>query len=573
MSRNRIIYNSEGLYVGPAPSSGHHFMTYDGQLNNVAEDTSYEVDVNGDYYGRGDAFTSAFYESYTPDSPVGAVSYSDQIKDKNIITYNRNYNLIQKLDRVQSISYDINYQRTNISQLNKLGTVADPIISNPVVNLTFNYLINGIRNEHRLGMNVNFPMFQYPFDGQPYYSGNKVFLFSGMSEQDYLKNKTEHVRGENWDINKFSGRAFSTYTGASWQQTGLVPFDVNDDVERARRYYIQDNAPMYPFLYRDKRNFFVNISPEGVDEGTGVYFEENINQPFNQNLFNNLNAATNQVMGFGDCQMVSYQCGAAVGSFAQASVSYVGNNVTFYDAASGENIPAVYPKDGEPMTGKFTIPESMRLNGISVIRNGDIQLNIQSSNLGTKLTGINLQSYSFSINLERSELKSLGHQFPIDRPINFPIFMQGQFTAIVNGYDTGSFIDLTREDKILTLDINVAKPACDEWLNQYHTGAFYQGVPYSTDYNILNYTINKAKITSVSESLTIGSNKSATITFSAELNPEDLTKGFFISGLHNTERIFNYLKVDNAEGGIGSGDGMFLLTEEGEPIICDWAYV
>ena len=70
---NRIIYNSEGLYVGPAPSSGHQFMNYIGQLNNDSDDTAYVRDVNLNYYNRGDAFESSFYETYTPDSPVGAV--------------------------------------------------------------------------------------------------------------------------------------------------------------------------------------------------------------------------------------------------------------------------------------------------------------------------------------------------------------------------------------------------------------------------------------------------------------------------------------------------------------------
>ena len=423
-----------------------------------------------------------------------------------------------------------------------------------------------------MGMNVNFPMFHYPFDGQPYYSGNQAFLFSGMTEGDSIDNRGGHIRGEGWDISKFSGRAFSPYTGETWPKTGLVPFDVNDDAERARRYYIQDNAPIYPFNYRDKHNFYINIAPEGVDEGTGIFFEETINTPFNESMIAHRNAAQNQVVALGDCQMVSYSCGASVGGFAEANVSYIGNNISFLNSASGENIPSVWPKDGELVTGQFIIPESFRHNGISVLRNGDITLNLEASNLGQKLTGINIQSYNFSINLERSELKSLGYQFPINRPINFPIFMQGQFTAIINGYDTGSYVDLVRDDKVLNLDINVNNPNCDGWLDENKTGLFYDGMPRSVDYNILNYTVNKARITSVSESSSIGQNKLSTVTFSAELNPEDLSKGFFISGLHNSERLFNYLMIDHASG-IGSGDGMFLLTEDFEPIICDWAYI
>lgn len=567
--RNRIIYNSEGLYVGPSPSSGYHFMTYDGELNNVDSNTIYTKNQSLNYHDRGDIFDPSFYELFTPQ--FGAVTYPQQIKDKNTPNYKRNHNLIKKIDRVQSIGYDFSLSRTSPSQLNKKGTIGEVIIEPQSVLLDFEYLIHGIRNEHRLGLNVNFPMFFYPFDGQPFYSGNEVFLFSGMTSNIRRHDPGQYLRGENYPPDKFTTiLAPISPSGGNWQQSTLVPVDYNDDGERARRYIFPDNALTYPFAYRDTHNFFINIAPNGVDENSGLNFKEDLEHPFYQSTFEYYSAENNDVLAVGDCVLTSYKCSAAVGDFPRATLSYVGNNISYHVGASG-NIPAVNPKDGELMTGKFVIPDSYVDDGAAALRPGDITLSVEASYLGFPLTGLNIDSYNFSINLNRSELRNLGHRLPVDRPIEFPIFCQGSFSVILNDYSTGSYVDLIREDSLVNLIINVASPDCIEKLNL-QQGVFYPGVPPDNDYNILNYTVKKARITSIQQDSSIGRNKKAIVTFSVEMDPTDLSKGFFISGVNNTEKYFDYLAVEHMSG-VESGDGLFLVTEDWEPLICGWSDV
>jgi len=556
--------------VGPSPSSGFHFMSYDGQLNDIDYDTVYTKNQGLDYYGRGDAFDSSFYEFYTPKG-AGAVVYSQQIKDKNILNYKRNKNLIKKLDRIQSISYDIQVSRTNPSQLNKKGTIGEVIIEPPVVSLDFEYLINGIRNEHRLGFNVNYPMFFYPFNGHPYYSGNQVFLFSGMTSK-VLRHEPQHERGENYSITKFSSTSSPTATGISWQQSVPIPIDYNDQDERAARYCIPDNAPQYPFAYTDTHNFFVNISPNGVDEKSGVVFEEDLEHPFYKSMFQHSEAGSNEVLAIGDCRLQSYSCGAAVGDFPKARLTYLGSNISYHSSASGENIPAVFPKDGELMTGKFVIPESFEDGGVAALRPGDITLDLEASYLGHEITGINIDSYSFSIGFERNVLRNLGYARPIDLPINFPIYCQGSFSILASDYSTGSYVDLIREDSLINLSINVAAPECNRGLDALKKGVFYPGIPTGSTYNILNYTVKKARVTQIAHRSSIGQNKKMDVSFSVEMTPEDLTKGFFISGVNNSERYFDYLACENV-GGTESGDGLFLVTEDWQPLIAGWTDV
>ena len=92
MARPNVIYNCQALFVGPAPESGYNYFDYNG----------------------------------------GAAT-------------NDHSNLVQKInrlnpiDRVQSVTYQINIPHEDILQLNQRGIVDRPIINYPTVDLSFNY--------------------------------------------------------------------------------------------------------------------------------------------------------------------------------------------------------------------------------------------------------------------------------------------------------------------------------------------------------------------------------------------------------------------------------------------------
>ena len=90
MARNRIIYQNEIMYVGPAFVSGETYST-----------------------------------------PVTT-----------------------NLDKIQSISYDFNYTRADVSTLGKAGNSARPITSSPSANISMDYIITSFHNEYHLGMMV-----------------------------------------------------------------------------------------------------------------------------------------------------------------------------------------------------------------------------------------------------------------------------------------------------------------------------------------------------------------------------------------------------------------------------------
>lgn len=96
MSRNRVIYQSEALYVGPSPATGSHTGT-----------------------------------SATPGNDV------------------------KKLQRVQSANYSFNIERTDVNQFGELAAIDRIILTSPTVSLDFNYLQANCVNERQLGFTIS----------------------------------------------------------------------------------------------------------------------------------------------------------------------------------------------------------------------------------------------------------------------------------------------------------------------------------------------------------------------------------------------------------------------------------
>lgn len=104
MPKNRVIYQSEALYVGPSPSISGHF-TDRTQVSPTAD----------------------------PDST----------------------NLIKQLHRVQTANYAFNIARTDINQFGELAAIDRVILDSPTVSLDFSYILAHLQNEKILGFIVD----------------------------------------------------------------------------------------------------------------------------------------------------------------------------------------------------------------------------------------------------------------------------------------------------------------------------------------------------------------------------------------------------------------------------------
>lgn len=102
-NRNRIIYQSQALSVGPSPSTGQHFAPYEAANTNI--------------------YTGA--------------------------------NLITGLYRIQSCNYSFNIPRTPVQQFGELAAIDRVVLGSPTVSLSFNYLLANFWNERILGLIVD----------------------------------------------------------------------------------------------------------------------------------------------------------------------------------------------------------------------------------------------------------------------------------------------------------------------------------------------------------------------------------------------------------------------------------
>lgn len=106
MPRNRIIYQSEALYAGPAPATGFHYGTL------------------------------------TPG--IGG----------NSNVPNSSLNLVKQLQRIQTANYSFTVDRTDVNQFGQLAAIDRVILTNPTVALDFSYINANLANENILGFTV-----------------------------------------------------------------------------------------------------------------------------------------------------------------------------------------------------------------------------------------------------------------------------------------------------------------------------------------------------------------------------------------------------------------------------------
>ena len=464
MARIRNIYQVQNLYIGPAPATGYTFVSNLGIFND-------------DY--------SNFTEGIT----------------------SNNYNLVFPINRVQTASWSVNTNKTNILELGKRGTVKQAFIEPITVDLTFDYISMGVVNEHHMGFYTNYTIPAGANVGQALYTDN--------------------------------------YSVCSIQ--GFVTRDLTPG----------ENEIHYPQSYRDKRNLFVLVGAEGQDVNTSSY------------KFAHPKAQTSYTIGFGNAYITDYRARAAIGEFPTCSVTYLAENFKVYSSGSGCLVPALESKGRSGILDKhFNLPSSYQNETTSALLPGDITINITAYpevtgilvvygtgytgiaypdlyDLGFKYSDIKIQSYDIDLPLNREPLSALGYKLPIDRQITFPVFTDLGFSFIVGDLQTGSVENLTNKNLDYNIVIKLKNPT--------NAASNSQKVA-------VQYDFKGAKFESINYTNQIGGQETASLLYKTEIDPDNLTKGFFISGLLNVSGI------QTLQGFILKEDGFALLQENGDKL-------
>ena len=252
----------------------------------------------------------------------------------------------------------------------------------------------------------------------------------------------------------------------------------------------------------DERNYFIRTVSEGSD---AVDFASSAS------------GTVNGVIGICNGRVTSFSTEASVGNFPTTTINIEGYNMKFDKGTSGNFVPAINLVNGNTLSNFYTLPTANQNvgiglgNAISALRPGDITVSIPSIT-GADTATMNVQSYTLSLDIGRTPIEKLGNRFAFTRPIDFPLTVSLSVDAQVTDLVAGNFAGLLVEDSTYSPSITIKSP---------------------TDSNLTmaKYTLKGAKLDSEEFSSDIGSNKTVTLNFSAQVGgPQDSTNGLFMNG-------------------------------------------
>lgn len=254
----------------------------------------------------------------------------------------------------------------------------------------------------------------------------------------------------------------------------------------------------------DERNYFIRTTPEGTD--TVGYTDGS--------------STNNGVIGVGNAFLTSYSTEGSVGNFPTTTINVEGLNMNFQNGISGNFVPAVNPTDGSALTNYYQLAEAVQNvgigsgNAISALRPGDITLSLFNTLAsGVDVNTMNIQSYTLSFDLGRTPIQRLGNKFAFTREIDFPLTVTLSVDAQVTTMNAGNLANLVVDDSAKYNPAITIKSPSDSTLT------------------MAKFVLKGAKLDSQEYSSDIGSNKSVTLTFSAQVGgPQDTANGLFING-------------------------------------------
>ena len=252
----------------------------------------------------------------------------------------------------------------------------------------------------------------------------------------------------------------------------------------------------------DERNYFIRTVSEGSDA---------------VNFASSASGTVNGVIGIGNGRVTSFSTEGSVGNFPTTTINVEGYNMKFDKGTSGNFVPAINLVNGNTLSNFYTLPTANQNvgigsgNAISALRPGDITVSIPSIT-GADTATMNVQSYTLSLDIGRTPIEKLGNRFAFARPIDFPLTVTLSVDAQVTDLVAGNFAGLLVEDSTYSPSITIKSPT-------------------NSNLTMAKYTLKGAKLDSEEFSSDIGSNKTVTLNFSAQVGgPQDSANGLFMNG-------------------------------------------
>lgn len=177
--RNRVIYQSEALFVSP-DATGYHSTGLGGYGLATppmsVNDPGADAFPDGRMHGWDDSQTLANWPDWNEDG-------------SNVNLASGHGTIIQQLKRVQTVNYGFTVNRTDINQFGHLSRLDSIVIESPTVNLDFSYYLLDGWNERQLEFNTDGKTncLSGALSPELYQAGNNFFLLTVPEARDAVK--------------------------------------------------------------------------------------------------------------------------------------------------------------------------------------------------------------------------------------------------------------------------------------------------------------------------------------------------------------------------------------------------
>lgn len=334
-----------------------------------------------------------------------------------------------------------------------------------------------------------------PCTGQHFSSGNSGLNL--INELSRVQSATLDFALNPTDINEFgrADRIDAIFLSAPTVNLSFTYFPLDGLNEKYLGFNSKDiNASMLSGILTavtDQKNYFLAISPQGVNDDY-------------DNDQNNRN-----VISIGNGFVTNYTLNGAVGQVPTVNVTVDALNVKFDTGVRDKLLPAIDPSNGQAITTwNFTVPTGQTYTGANIpaaLRPGEISLEFPiTGELGVYLSGnssVNIQSFSLSIPVTRTDINRIGSLFDFTKTLNLPLTSTLTVSALLTDIRADSLNNVLCNYMNNNFTIRMRQPSCT------NAGA---------DAILINF--KNAKLVSESFGFGIGNNATTDATFTAQIS-------------------------------------------------------
>jgi len=296
------------------------------------------------------------------------------------------------------------------------------------------------------------------------------------------------------------------------------------------------NTPMFSGLCTNSgllndRDFYLVINKDNNDLfSENATLSNSLINPTDVTQIINSNSRNYGLLHFQNSYLNEYSFNVSLGNLPVVNQSYVADNIVFYTSGSGVKYTSLDLISGINQVNNDTIiiPKALNYNqtaisGQNILLPGDATVSFYTSNTGVLFYTDTIQSLDYSLSFNRKSYKAINYKFPLLRKIEFPINGKLNTSFVVKEDFEGSFFDtLNRDDDYnVVVDFSNSRKGVDK----------------------TKFTFSGCKFTNINYDSSIGSNKTATLSFDFDLDPDFGRRGLFVSGnvlygvLNNTKKV------------------------------------